>query len=46
MSSRQTPVRAGQLYRWTDAQGVVYWTDRLDAVPEQYRSRAKQTTPS
>jgi len=45
-SSRQTPARTGQLYRWTDAQGVVYWTDRLDAVPEQYRSRAKQTTPS
>lgn len=44
--SSQGPTRAGQLYRWIDAQGVVYWTDRLDAVPEQYRSRAKQTTPS
>lgn len=44
--SSQAPARAGHLYRWTDAQGVVYWTDRLDAVPEQYRSRAKQTTPS
>jgi len=45
-SSSQLPARVGQLYRWIDAQGVVYWTDRLDAVPEQYRSRAKQTTPS
>lgn len=45
-SQRQPATRAGQLYRWVDAQGVVYWTDRLDAVPEQYRSRAKQVTPS
>jgi len=45
-SSIAPPARVGHLYRWTDAQGVVYWTDRLDAVPEQYRSRAKQTTPS
>jgi hypothetical protein len=45
-SSTPAPTRAGQLYRWIDAQGVVYWTDRLDAVPEQYRSRTKQTTPS
>lgn len=45
-SQRQPATRAGQLYRWVDAQGVVYWTDRLDAVPERYRSRAKQTTPS
>jgi hypothetical protein len=38
----QAATRAGQLYRWVDPQGVVYWTDRLDAVPEQYRSRVKQ----
>jgi len=25
---------------------VVHWTDRLDAVPEQYRARAKQSLPS
>jgi len=42
--SGQVPPRAGQLYRWTDAQGVVYWTDRLDAVPEQYRSKVKSTS--
>ena len=42
--SGPVPPRAGQLYRWTDAQGVVYWTDRLDAVPEQYRSKVKSTS--
>jgi hypothetical protein len=40
----QVPPRAGQLFRWTDAQGVVYWTDRLDAVPERYRSKVKATS--
>ena len=38
--------RQSQLYRWTDAAGVVHWTDRLDAVPEQYRAQAKQPRPS
>lgn len=40
------PARQSQLYRWTDGAGVVHWTDRLDAVPEQYRARAKQPQPS
>jgi hypothetical protein len=44
--SSQAPPRAGRLYRWTDAQGVIYWTDRLDAVPEQYRSRVKSASAS
>jgi hypothetical protein len=39
-------VRVGQLYRWTDKDGVVHWTDRIDAVPEQYRSKVKQSAPS
>jgi hypothetical protein len=43
-SNGQVRPRAGQLYRWTDAQGVIYWTDRLDAVPEQYRSKVKSTS--
>jgi len=34
--------RIGQVYRWIDEQGVVHWTDRQGAVPEQYRSRVKQ----
>jgi hypothetical protein len=44
--SSQVPPRVGHLYRWTDAQGVIYWTDRLDAVPEQYRSRVKAASAS
>ena len=44
-SSGPAPARAGQLYRWSDKDGVVHWTDRLDAVPEQYRQRVR-TTPS
>ena len=32
----------GPLYRWTDDQNVVYWTDDLDTVPDQYRGRVKQ----
>src|SRR4029450_1454832 len=43
-SSSPAPARVGQLYRWTDKDGVVHWTDRLDAVPEQYRQRVR-TTP-
>jgi hypothetical protein len=34
------PASKLELYRWTDAQGAVHWTDRYDAVPEQYRSQA------
>ena len=45
-SGAPPPARQGQLYRWTDTLGVVHWTDRLDAVPEQYRARAKQSLPS
>ena len=45
-TSRQSPARVGHLYRWIDEHGAAHWTDRLDAVPEQYRPRANQTTPS
>jgi hypothetical protein len=31
------------LYRWLDDDGVVHWTDRLDAVPERYRAVATST---
>ena len=30
-----------RLYRWSDAQGVVNWTNSWEAVPEQYRSQAR-----
>ena len=45
-SGRPSAPRMSRLYRWTDSVGAVHWTDRLDAVPEQYRSRVKQITPS
>jgi hypothetical protein len=46
-SNDASPARpSGPLYRWTDEQGSVYWTDRIDAVPEKYRAGAKQTQPS
>jgi len=45
-SGAPPPARQSQLYRWTDTLGVVHWTDRLDAVPEQYRARAKHSLPS
>ena len=37
----QAVPRRQQLFRWTDASGVAYWTDRLDAVPQQYRAEAE-----
>jgi hypothetical protein len=30
-----------QLYRWTDEQGTVHWTNRGEAVPAKYRKEAK-----
>src|SRR5437667_264330 len=39
-------VHRGPFYHWTDEQGVAHWTDRFDAIPEQYRARAKQVQPS
>jgi hypothetical protein len=31
----------GTIYRWTDDEGVTTFTDRLENVPERFRSRAK-----
>lgn len=36
------PARRAELYRWTDEQGVLHLTDRLEIVPPKYRSQAKQ----
>ena len=45
-SSGRPGPRTSRLFRWTDDQGVVHLSDRLDAVPEQYRGQIKQPQPS
>ena len=40
------PGREVRLYGWTDDQGVVHVTDRLDTVPERYRAQAKRNASS
>jgi hypothetical protein len=45
-SGKPAARRASQLYNWTDSDGVTHWTDRLDAVPPQYRGRQKPVQPS
>ena len=37
-----SPARQRPLYRWTDAQGTVYWTDNWDSIPGSYRNTAQQ----
>jgi hypothetical protein len=37
--------RHHELYRWTDKEGVLHATDRLEVVPPEYRSQAKQAPP-
>lgn len=44
-TSDPPPARHSQLYRWTDGRGAVHWTDRWDAVPEQYRPQATRPGP-
>ena len=36
------PAKPRQLYRWTDDQNVVYWTDNPESVPDQFRARLKK----
>jgi len=36
------PTRHAPLYRWTDEQGTVHYTDRWTAVPDRYRAQAKR----
>src|SRR5206468_3713913 len=33
---------SGKLYRWTDEQGVAHLTDRVNSIPERYRSEAQR----
>lgn len=45
-SSRPEPPGNTKIYRWTDGQGVLHLTDRLDTVPERYRAQARASHPS
>ena len=38
--------RRAPLYRWTDEQGTVHYTDRSAAVPDRYRAKARRDEPS
>jgi hypothetical protein len=35
-----------RLYGWTDEQGVIHITDRLDRIPERYRAQAQRNASS
>lgn len=37
------PAQRAELYRWTDDDGAVHWTDRWEKVPEAYRAKATKT---
>ena len=42
-SGQQRPsAPRGELYSWTDEQGAVHWTDRLDRIPQRYRSQVQR----
>src|SRR6266542_5233003 len=41
-----SPARHSQVYRWTDEEGILHLTDRPEAVPEPFRTQAKQDHPS
>ena len=45
-SSDGTPRGNSPLYRWTDDQGTVHWTNRGEAVPAKYRNQAKYPPPA
>ena len=45
-SSRPEPPVNTTVYRWTDGDGILHFTDRLDTVPARYRTQAKSTRPS
>jgi hypothetical protein len=40
-SRRPAAARPVQLYHWTDTDGVEHWTDRWEAVPDEYRGQVK-----
>ena len=49
VSQPTAPPATGGLYRWADGSGRVHYSQGLDSVPEQFRSRAVplgQATPA
>jgi hypothetical protein len=40
------PARRTTVYRWLDKEGIVHFTDSLDAVPFEYRSQVKPAPSS
>jgi hypothetical protein len=42
-TSRPEPTRTIDFYRWTDEHGVTHFSDRLESVPEAYRSKATKS---
>jgi hypothetical protein len=46
VSTRPEPPGNTKIYRWTDGQGVLHLTDRLDTIPERYRAQARASRPS
>ncbi len=36
------PGRRAKIYRWLDDQSVVHFSDKLESVPERYRSQIKR----
>lgn len=45
-SSRAEPLGNTRVYRWTDSEGILHMTDRLDQVPARYRPAAGAPKPS
>ena len=45
-AAEPSPVRRSQLYRWTDEEGVLHFTDRWEVVPEEYRSQTTRPPSS
>ncbi|HEX9445157.1 MAG TPA: aspartyl protease family protein [Candidatus Binatia bacterium] len=37
---RPGPATAAEIFRWTDGQGVVHFTNNLEEIPERFRSTA------
>ena len=45
-SGDPAPTRHAPLYRWTDEQGTVHYTDRWTAVPDRYRTQTRRDESS